>query len=123
MNDPERQLNEMKPAAPSEEFERRMATLFEEVTPRPAIWRRGVAVWQAVAACLLCGFSGFAASNFLNEQSPLPEPEIRTEYYMIPAQGPVVRSAFDVTEPPQYQEASSSLVQVVIETFDSEQQS
>jgi len=123
MNDPERQLNEMKPAAPSEEFERRMATLFNDVAPRPAFWRRGIAMWQVAAACLLCGFAGFTASNFLHEQQPIPDPEIRTEYYMIPMDGTAIRSAFDLTDPPLYQSAASPPVHVVIQTFEGEQQS
>ncbi len=123
MNDPERQLNEMKPAAPSEEFERRMAALFDDSRPRPAFWRRGIALWQVAAACLLCGFAGFAASDYLQERNPIPTPEIRTEYYMIPVQGPAVRSAFDLTDPTPYQSAASPPIQVIIQTADWEQQS
>ena len=123
MNDPERQLNEMKPAAPSEEFERRMAALFENARPRPAFWRRGIVVWQAAAACMLCGVSGFAASNYLRAQTPIPEPQIRTEYYVIPATGHAVRGAFDLTDTIAYRSAAPPPMQVIIETFEGGQRS
>ncbi len=118
MIDPERQLTEMKPAAPSEEFERRMTTLFDEVRPRPAIWRRNIAAWQAVAACLLCGFGGFGASHFLREPAPISSPEIRTEYHIAPVQQPAGRSAFDLTDPTPFKAAASPAIQVIIETAD-----
>ena len=119
MNDPERRLGEMKPAAPSEDFERRMAALFEDVVPKPAIWRRGIAVWQAAAACLLCGFGGFGASNYFQASPPVQPPENRTEQEITPVHKPAVRSAFDLTDPTPYKAAAASpAIQVIIETAD-----
>ena len=118
MIDPERQLSEMKPATPSEEFERRMTTLFEEIRPQPAIWQRGIAAWQAAAACLICGFAGFAASNFFQEAAPVQSPEIRTDHDVEPVHKPAVRSAFDLTDPTPCKAAASPAIQVIIETAD-----
>ncbi len=116
-------LVDMKPAAPSEEFERRMAALFDEVQPSPAIWRRQIAAWQAVAACFLCGLGGFGASRYFQETVLVPQPETRTEYYIIPPASPIVRSAFDLTDPAPFREAASPPIQVVIQTADWDQQS
>jgi len=118
MNDPERQLADMKPAAPSEDFEKRMATLFEDVEPRPAIWRRGIAAWQAAAACVLCGFGGFGASNFFQEPPLVQPPEVRTDHDIRPVNKPAVRSAFDLTDPTPFNAAASPAIQVIIETAD-----
>jgi hypothetical protein len=120
MTDPERHLERMKPAPPSENFERRMAALFEDAQPRPALWRRNIAAWQAVAACALCAFGGFGASRFLHGPAPAPvsQPEIRTNSDPALVQRPPVRSAFDLTDPTPFKAAASPAIQVIIETAD-----
>lgn len=125
MTDPEQNLGQMKPAPPSEDFERRMVALFEDVQPRPALWRRNIAAWQAIAACALCAFGGFGASRFLHEPAPAPaaQPDIQTNHDPAPVHQPAVRSAFDLTDPTPFKAAASPAIQVIIETADWEDHS
>jgi hypothetical protein len=115
MNDPEKNLGRMIPAAPSENFERRMSNLFEANRPRPRLWQRRIAAWQAVAACVFCSVGGFGASVFVQEPAAVPEPSVQTEHRVHPPQPASARSAFDLTDPSPFKSAASPPIQVVIE--------
>ena len=67
MNDLERRLKELPLAEPGPECDRRIERLFLETPDRPQrFWKRPIALWQCLAACVLCVVMGFLATRVLS---------------------------------------------------------
>ena len=98
MNEIERLLSDQEVAKGHPDFDARMNRLFQ-TTPRgrPAIMRRRVALWQAVAVSFLMGGLGYWMGSPQVTMVPASPPsEYVTTMYIIETQSGSVRNAFDV---------------------------
>ncbi len=90
MKDIEKVLESLETVEPPGSLEPRMQRLwFDEAARRPGWWRRPVALWQTVAACVLVSVLSYGLRPEVNVPTiTAPEPprviERTTVYYMAP---------------------------------------
>jgi hypothetical protein len=117
MNDLERWLKEQPLAKPDPECDRRIERLFLEVPERPPqFWKRPVALWQCLAACVLCVMMGFLVTRTFFPTEAMPT-HITENFYVVPGSNGTVQGVFDLTQRPKAP-SWKEFRQVEVETLD-----
>ncbi len=98
MNKIERLLKSQKVAGLGDDFDMRMNGLFDKPpSRRPPMYRRGIALWQALTVSFLMGGLGYwMGSPQVTIVQASPPSEYVTMMYIIETQSNSVRNAFDV---------------------------
>ncbi len=96
----EARLRERRKPKPSADFGRRMEELFHHPPPARRGWfLRPVALWQCVAACVLCVLCGYWFHGSQSRRSDEPTTTPMTVYVIQPA-APLVPDIYDATTRP-----------------------
>ena len=101
-------LQRMALNAPSEEFQTRMDSVFQEAAARAPSWRnRPVPLWKCALVCGLCVALAFVLGLAIALPHVLFAPR-NTVVYMIQHQSPEERNAFDIIQKETVQPPASN---------------